>query len=343
MRKRIEWLDIAKGICILLVVLGHELTWDEGLRYLIYAFHIPMFFILSGMTACITGETEKGFNVFLKRNVNGLLKPYFIGSGFYILFDLIRGGVQHSLSIRVIVYDVYQTLVCYGINVLWFIITLFLAKIIFYWVLRIKKKELIKFLMLCVLGMGAVSLIALLTVALQNTQLKNPVMWMAIGVLRPVLAVPFVYVGFALYPTFCKEVVQKDSSICRALIGSCFILIVIIPAVFKMKITMVNMVSEPTWMGLVSSIVGSMGMISISFLIERSHLLKRALMFFGKNSLAIMLTHEYLQIRSSIQNICERTIDNRDIVLLITFILVMGIEVFICTLWQKCKRYLKVI
>lgn len=259
------------------------------------------------------------------------------------MFDLIRGGVQHSLSIRVIVYDVYQTLVCYGINVLWFIITLFLAKIIFYWVLRIKKNELIKFLMLCVLGMGAASLIALLTVALQNTQLKNPVMWMAIGVLRPVLAVPFVYVGFALYPTFCKEVVQKDSSICRALIGSCFILIVIIPAVFKMKITMVNMVSEPTWMGLVSGIVGSMGMISISFLIEQSHLLKRALMFFGKNSLAIMLTHEYLQIRSSIQNICERTIDNRGIVLLITFILVMGIEVFICTLWQKCKRYLKVI
>ena len=94
---------------------------------------------------------------------------------------------------------------------------------------------------------------------------------------------------------------------------------------------------------LVSSIVVSMGMISISFLIELSRFLKKALMFFGKNSLTIMLTHEYLQIRSSIQNICERTIDNRSIVLLITFILMMGIEVFICTIWQKCKRYLKVI
>lgn len=111
MRNRIEWLDIAKGICIVLVVLGHELTWDESLRYLIYAFHIPMFFVLSGMTAFVTRETEKSFNVFLKRNVNGLLKPYAIGSGFYIMFDLIR-GVHRSLSMRVIVYDVYQTLVC---------------------------------------------------------------------------------------------------------------------------------------------------------------------------------------------------------------------------------------
>ena len=337
MRKRIEWLDIAKGICILLVVLGHELTWDEGLRYSIYAFHIPMFFILSGMTAYITGETEKGFNLFLKRNVNGLLKPYFIGSGFYILFDLIRGGVQHSLSIRIIVFDVYQTLVCYGINVLWFVITLFLAKIIFYWVLKIKKSELIKFSMLCVLGIGAVGLIALLTVALQNTQLKNPVMWMAIGVLRPVLALPFVYVGFTLYPTFCKEVVQKDNSICRASIGSCFILFVIIPAVFKMKITMVNMVSEPIWMVLVSGIVGSMGMISISFLIEQSHFLKKALIFFGKNSLTIMLTHEYLQIRSSIQNICENTINNHAGALVITFIGVVVVETVICLLWSWYK------
>lgn len=191
--------------------------------------------------------------------------------------------------------------------------------------------------MLCVLGIGAVGLIVLLTVALQNTQLKNPVMWMAIGVLRPVLALPFVYVGFALYPTFCKEVVQKDNSICRASIGSCFILFVIIPAVFKMKITMVNMVSEPIWMVLVSGIVGSMGMISISFLIEQSHFLKKALIFFGKNSLTIMLTHEYLQIRSSIQNICENTINNHAGDLVITFIGVVVVETVICLLWSWYK------
>lgn len=100
MRKRIEWLDIAKGICILLGVLGHELTWDERLRYSIYAFHIPMFFIFSGMTAYITGEIEKSFNLFLKRNVNGLIKPYFIGSAFYILLDLIWGDTTQSIDTR---------------------------------------------------------------------------------------------------------------------------------------------------------------------------------------------------------------------------------------------------
>lgn len=90
MRKRIEWLDIAKGICILLVVLGHELTWDEGLRYSIYAFHIPVLFVLSGMTIFITRETEKDFSTFLKKNINGLLKPYMLGSFLYIVFDIMR-------------------------------------------------------------------------------------------------------------------------------------------------------------------------------------------------------------------------------------------------------------
>ena len=40
--KRIEWIDIAKGIGILLVVLGH-ITKNEVLYEIIYSFHMPLF------------------------------------------------------------------------------------------------------------------------------------------------------------------------------------------------------------------------------------------------------------------------------------------------------------
>lgn len=41
--KRIEFIDVAKGITILLVIVGH--TIPEGLmRTLIYSFHMPLFF-----------------------------------------------------------------------------------------------------------------------------------------------------------------------------------------------------------------------------------------------------------------------------------------------------------
>lgn len=196
----------------------------------------------------------------------------------------------------------------------------------------------VKFLVLCVLGVGLVSLVAVLTILLENTQLKNPIMWLAIGILRPLLAVSFVYAGFMLYPTFCKKIAQTERSIYKALIGSCFILIILIPTHFKMKITMVNMISEPAWMIAVSGIIGSLGMISISYLIEQIAFLKSLLMFFGRNSLTIMLTHEYLQIRSSIQNVCESLIDNHAMALGATFIGVMIAETVICQLWNYYKN-----
>ena len=46
--KRIEWLDIAKGIGILLVILGHCLNINQRSFHLIFTFHMPLFFLLSG-------------------------------------------------------------------------------------------------------------------------------------------------------------------------------------------------------------------------------------------------------------------------------------------------------
>lgn len=45
--RRIEWIDIAKGIGILLVILGHTIA----LKYskVLYTFHMPLFFIIVGI------------------------------------------------------------------------------------------------------------------------------------------------------------------------------------------------------------------------------------------------------------------------------------------------------
>lgn len=45
------WIDIAKGLAILLMIIGHELRPQSHLYVLIFSFHMPLFFILSGYTA----------------------------------------------------------------------------------------------------------------------------------------------------------------------------------------------------------------------------------------------------------------------------------------------------
>ena len=75
MSKRIEYLDIAKGIGILLVVLGHNdfEVISLFIQRLIYSFHMPLFFFLSGYFI----NTSVPFLDFFKKRFNALLKPFF--------------------------------------------------------------------------------------------------------------------------------------------------------------------------------------------------------------------------------------------------------------------------
>jgi fucose 4-O-acetylase-like acetyltransferase len=62
-RERMLWLDRAKGVAILLVVLGHVVAreppadnaWYVWLKGAIYQFHMPFFMVLSGFTVFHTG------------------------------------------------------------------------------------------------------------------------------------------------------------------------------------------------------------------------------------------------------------------------------------------------
>lgn len=67
-QKRLEYIDILKGIGITLVVLGH-VTTNSDLYHFIYAFHMPLFFIVSGMF--LRDKPQ-----FIKSQAKSLLIPY---------------------------------------------------------------------------------------------------------------------------------------------------------------------------------------------------------------------------------------------------------------------------
>ena len=77
--KRIGWVDAAKGIGILLVVLGHNQinSIAPGLHDTIYSFHMPLFFILAGMFL----KPEQSFLTLLKRRFFSTLRPYLLVLG----------------------------------------------------------------------------------------------------------------------------------------------------------------------------------------------------------------------------------------------------------------------
>lgn len=61
--QRIISVDIAKGIAILLVILGHAIAQERnGLREIIYSFHMPLFFILSAYTTRCSSNLNEVWN-----------------------------------------------------------------------------------------------------------------------------------------------------------------------------------------------------------------------------------------------------------------------------------------
>ena len=45
---RIEWLDVSKGIGIILVIIGHCVYLGGGMHNWIFSFHMPMFLSFLG-------------------------------------------------------------------------------------------------------------------------------------------------------------------------------------------------------------------------------------------------------------------------------------------------------
>lgn len=98
--KRLDWIDIAKGIAIILVIVGHTVPNPSPLRHAIFSFHMPVFFILAGYTF-----RPKPWRELVSGSVSRLLVPYvvlalawqvptFLMSGAPLTGSALTGGLE---------------------------------------------------------------------------------------------------------------------------------------------------------------------------------------------------------------------------------------------------------
>jgi len=93
---RIPIIDAAKGYGILLVFLGHLVYYDSPLFRVIFNFHMPLFFLLSGMT--FSPEKDANCKAILKRLWNTIGIPFAFFTLLGTLVCAFTGRLmQHSL------------------------------------------------------------------------------------------------------------------------------------------------------------------------------------------------------------------------------------------------------
>lgn len=128
-----------KGIAILCVMLGHADWYPNIFGRLIYSFHIPLFFIVSGYFAKTFAECN--WKQYLVKNFKQLVLPYIVVASVCCLFSLIVSVYKgessyftHNVCRYLFALDnVYEnTLFDKPITYVWFLIALFWGKLFFY-------------------------------------------------------------------------------------------------------------------------------------------------------------------------------------------------------------------
>lgn len=145
--KRIGWIDVAKGIGVILVVLGHMPTVPRILRLWIFSFHMPLFFFVSGYLFK-PSTTSTPFGTVLCSKAKKLLLPYLIYSIVFLSVDalLLRIGIENIYA------RLWRTLFGQGgYDILWFFFSLFLVETIYSIIERysIKPHMWLAFLVIC--------------------------------------------------------------------------------------------------------------------------------------------------------------------------------------------------
>ena len=92
--ERVHYIDVARGIAIILMVLGHILEVETIGRELVFSFHMPLFLIVSGYFFSDKGS----FGKLLSKLLVKLLLPAFVILTLVNFINMFIAGPDVSLN-----------------------------------------------------------------------------------------------------------------------------------------------------------------------------------------------------------------------------------------------------
>lgn len=134
MKKRLVWVDVAKAIAIIGMIIGHEVT-NDALRIFIFSFHMPLFFILSGYTSGPVQNWRKFGtklkSTFVKVWLLACLMVILLGlenflAGSFSLVNMLKAVLQGIFWGSNVPWMKVQT-----VGIMWFLFVFFWAKLLF--------------------------------------------------------------------------------------------------------------------------------------------------------------------------------------------------------------------
>ncbi|MEH7250384.1 acyltransferase family protein [Neobacillus niacini] len=147
--KRIKWIDTCKGIGIILVIIGHT-PIDPTARSIIYAFHMPLFFFISGYF--FSENRYKNLKEITVSKFKSLIIPYISFS--IISFFLLNYLFDQPVAVRVFLEQMIiskRNSISYD-DPIWFLTSLFTIEILYYLLVKFSQKLYLRLLSVILIG-----------------------------------------------------------------------------------------------------------------------------------------------------------------------------------------------
>ncbi len=93
-KSRVDYLDLAKGLCFIAVVLGH--LGEPAINHFVFTFHLPVFFIITGYF--INPNTD--IITLIKKKLRSLIIPYYIACFLLTLSSIIIRVFKDHINIK---------------------------------------------------------------------------------------------------------------------------------------------------------------------------------------------------------------------------------------------------
>lgn len=287
MAERVKWIDIAKGIGIVSVVYGHctQSLCNELFLY-IYSYHMPLFFMLSGL--CFNNEKylqKSNISEFWKKRIMQLVIPLFTSMVLFCgLFELFGLGTYSFEKL------------CSGTwpPAMWFIFSLLVIEIV-YWACHLGIRYV--FPHLTSLHLNQTLLPTSLILAIIVTEI--PLQW-PLGLSSVPAGMLFFVSGILLRPhmgTYVEKFqhLKNKHLFCAATL--------IVPLIYVLFLKTPINLSEGILpyhaiLPLCMAYWGSFAIIMLSILIaSQQHFVHKFLTYLGQNTLIILMFHFfYLQV-----------------------------------------------
>lgn len=318
---RCEWMDIAKGIGIILVVLGHLNTEGQLNREVIYAFHMPLFFLLSGVFA----SSRKNFSAYFKNLITRLYVPYAVFVTADVVLGILIGNTPVNLKNIIILW--LKGIAGFGFNdiinrPLWFLFALFLIKAACFFLNKFKPLKYIA-------AAAALSIVFFS----EKLSLDYANLWLV-----ALVGLPFFVLGDLLK----NQCITLEKTVNKHKVP--FILLIFLASALLLFTAHKNgspdiskFIFGNGFLYLLNAALGIMIFSILSVFLTSVKPLSRLLQFYGKNSIIILILHYYI-CRNILPVVFQRLhIDAylysfyTEVLLTVLVMLVMTVLIFICS------------